>query len=335
VSGKQGPSPAAPAPTSASSDDELPDELLLLGIDGGGTKTIAVLALHQAHAAPRTIGRGTGGPANPRAAGWATVQQHIADAIDAAFATAGRPRTRVAALCLGMAGAGHASVRETMYAWCAQQQLAERWAVVHDAQIILRAGAQQGPGIALISGTGSLAYGVTADGHSARAGGWGYLLGDEGSGYAIGLAALRAMVRETDGRAPATQLTASLLPTLGVPSTWDLIPLVHEDPGARRRIASLAPLVLAVAEQGDAVAQQIRDRAARELTDMVAAVSQALALGPSPYQLVFSGGLLQHHPALREAILQQLAQRRVAPQSSAVADDPACGAVLLARNLLA
>lgn len=328
--GKRRPSSALPASTSASSGDEL-----LLGIDGGGTKTIAVLALHQAHAAPRTIGRGAGGPANPRAAGWATVQQHIAGAIDAAFAAAGRPRTRVAALCLGLAGAGHQSVRETMYAWCAHQQLAVRWAVVHDAQIILRAGVQQGPGIALISGTGSLAYGVTAEGRSARAGGWGYLLGDEGSGYAIGLAALRAMVRETDGRAATTQLTARLLPTLDVPSTWDLIPLVHEDPDARHRIASLAPLVLAVAEQGDAVAQQIRDQAARELTDMVAAVLQTLALAPPPYQLVFSGGLLQHHPALREAILQQLAQRQAAPQSSAVADDPAYGAVLLARDLLA
>lgn len=309
--------------------------LLLLGVDGGGTKTTAVLAIYQSHAAPRTIGRGTSGPSNARSSGWEKVQQNIADAIGAAFAAAGRTRERVAALCLGMAGAGHESVRDALYQWCAQQELAVRWSVVHDAQIILRAGAQQGPGIALISGTGSLAYGEMADGRSARAGGWGYLLGDEGSGYAIGLAALRAIAQATDGRGPVTRLAASLLAQLGLHSPWELIPLLHEDREARYRIASLAPLVLAAAEDGDPVAQHIQDQAAQQLSGMVTAVARSLALPPHTYHLAFSGGLLQHQPALRDAVLRHLAAQHAAPRRDTVVDDPAYGAVLRAGDLLA
>jgi N-acetylglucosamine kinase-like BadF-type ATPase len=314
---------------------ELDTPSLLLGIDGGGTKTTALLAVYQPAAAPRAIGRGVSGPSNARSSGWETAKQNIAQAISAAFAAAGRTSERVAALCLGMAGAGHASVRAELHKWCAQQQQAARWLVVHDAQTILRAGAQQGPAVALISGTGSLAYGGTADGHSARAGGWGHLLGDEGSGYAIGIAALRAIARATDGRGPATQLAASLLTQLGLHSPWDLIPLLHEDREARYRIASLAPLVLAAATEDDAVAQHIQGQAAEELSGLVAAVAQSLAFADRNYHLVFSGGLLQHQPALRDAVLRQLAEQHAAPQSSTVVEDPAYGAVLLAGDLLA
>ncbi len=319
-------SPRAPEPSAP---------LLLLGVDGGGTKTTAVLATHHADTGPHTIGRGVSGPSNPRSSGWEIAKQNIADAVGAAFAAAGRTRERVAALCLGMAGAGHESVRDELYQWCAQQELAVRWSVVHDAQIILRAGTQQGTGIALISGTGSLAYGQTSDGRSARAGGWGYLLGDEGSGYAIGLSALRAIARATDGRGSDTRLAASLLAQLGLHSPWELIPLLHEDREARHRIASLAPLVLAAAEDGDLVAQHIQDQAAQELSGMVAAVARSLAFTHHTYHLAFSGGLLQHQPVVRDAVLRHLAEHHSAPQTSTVVEDPAYGAVLLAGDLLA
>ena len=320
------PSPHAPDPRV---------QLLLLGVDGGGTKTTAALAIRHPDGAPRTIGRGVSGPSNPRSSDLASAQQNIARAVGAAFAAAGRTRERVAALCLAMAGAGQESVRDPMQRWCEQQGLATRCRVVHDAQIILRAGAPQGPGIALISGTGSFAYGRTLSGHSARAGGWGHLLGDEGSGYAIGLSALRAIARATDGRDSDTRLTPSLLAHLGLRSPWELIPALHKDREARHRIASLAPLVLAAAGDGDLVAQHIQAQAAEDLGGLVVAVARTLAFAHEAYHLAFSGGLLQHHLVLRDMVLRHLAEHRLAPQTSVVVEDPVHGALLLASDLLA
>lgn len=307
---------------------------LLLGVDGGGTKTTAVLAARPADAPFVTLGRGVSGPSNPRSSGWDTALQNIDSAVGAAFAAAGRARERVAALCLAMAGAGHELARERLYQWCERQDLAIAWRIVHDAQIVVRAGTAEGTGIALISGTGSLAYGQTPDGRAARSGGWGYLLGDEGSGYAIGLAALRAIARATDGRGPDTCLTPRLLPHFGLLDPWELIPAVYDDRDARHRIAALAPTTLAVAAEGDPVAQDIQDRAAGDLAAMVIAVARSLACADPGFHLVFSGGLLQHQGVLRDAVLRHLAGCQRAPQTSTVVEDPVHGAVLLANDLL-
>ena len=253
------------------------DESLILGVDGGGSKTVAVLAVRRPDAVPRAPWAAAwAGPSNPRACGLAIAQQNIADAVREAFEAAGQQPAPVAALCLAVAGAGHAAIREEMYRWCAQQALADRWRVVHDAEIILRAGVQAGPGIALISGTGSLAFGMAASGRSARAGGWGHLLGDEGSGYALGLAALRAVARATDRRGPETRLTAMLLEHLGLQDPWELIPTLHAEQHARHRIAAAAPVVLQAAADGDLVAMQIRDQAAQDLGGMTVAVARSL-----------------------------------------------------------
>lgn len=308
---------------------------LLLGIDGGGSKTTAVLAEYTADAALIRLGAATGSPTNPRSVGWDRAAENLTAVVGAAFQAAGLEPRPVAALCLAMAGGGHATMRKQLEAWCADQALAGIWCVVHDAQIILRAAEPDGPGIALISGTGSLAYGQTPDGRQARAGGWGYLLGDEGSGYAIGLAALRAVAAATDGRGSPTAITPLVLAQFGVSSAWDLIPAVYENQQPRHAIAALAPLVLATAEQGDTVAQSIRDQAARDLAELVTAVARALDCRAQGYCLSISGGLLVHHAALRQALLQQLAQRHSSPRSTVVVAEPVQGALLLARDMLA
>jgi N-acetylglucosamine kinase-like BadF-type ATPase len=310
------------------------DESLILGVDGGGTKTVAVLAVRRPDEAPLAVGRGMAGPSNPRAYGLAIAQQNIAGAVREAFETAGRQRAPVAALCLAVAGAGHASIREAMYRWCEQQALADRWRVVHDAEIILRAGVHAGPGIALISGTGSLAFGTAASGRSARAGGWGHLLGDEGSGYAIGLDALRAVAQATDRRGPETRLTCMLLEHLGLRDPWELIPTLHAEQNVRHRIAAAAPVVLQAAADGDLVALRIREQAAQNLSSMTIAVARSLDFGCREYQLAFSGGVFQHHAALRDAVLRYLDQHQLTPRAMAVVHEPVDGALLLAQDML-
>ncbi|MHB8973400.1 MAG: N-acetylglucosamine kinase [Pirellulaceae bacterium] len=310
-------------------------ESLILGVDGGGSKTVAVLAAWRLDAPPRAMGRGVAGPSNPRACGSAMAQQNIAAAIHAAFEVAHQQPTPVAALCLAVAGAGHAAIREEMDRWCAQQALADRWRVVHDAEIILRAGVHAGAGIALIAGTGSLAFGKASSGRAARAGGWGHLLGDEGSGYALGLAALRAVARATDHRGPETCLTSMLLEYLGLQDPWELIPTLHAEQNVRHRIAAAAPVVLQAAADGDLVAVQIRDQAAEDLGGMAAAVARSLAFTSHAYRLAFSGGVFQHHAEFRDAVCRYLDQHQLTPQAITVVQEPVDGALLLAQDILA
>src|SRR5581483_5378036 len=127
----------------------------------------------------------------------------------------------------------------------------------------------EGWGVALVAGTGSMAFARAPDGRTARAGGWGYLLGDEGSGYALALAALRAVVRDADGRGPATRLTSRLLAHFGAVLAQDLVRLVYGGGVDRAALAAVAPYVLEAAAAGDEVAAEIMAGQAEELADLV------------------------------------------------------------------
>ena len=177
----------------------MPRSQLLLGVDGGGSKTVAWLATGDPGESPRTLGRGAAGPSNPLAVGFDTALANLDTAIDAAFRDAQSARCRVAAATLGLAGSDRGTVREKVEQWAcgefreasgeyrgaSDRQLAERVVIVHDAALVLAAAVGNSSGIALISGTGSLVFGRDTAGRTARAGGWGWLLGDEGSGFAL------------------------------------------------------------------------------------------------------------------------------------------------------
>jgi N-acetylglucosamine kinase-like BadF-type ATPase len=194
-------------------------EHLVIGIDGGGTKTLAWLAEREPHAAAQPIGVGLAGPSNPQAVGLDLAGANILQAIRQSFAAAGCEAGPVAAVCLALAGVGREPIRRQMMTWCCHQELAGDVLVTNDAMAVLAAGTPSGWGAALIDGTGSFAFGMTADGSCQRTGGWGYLFGDEGSGYAIGLAALRAVTQAVDGRGPSTILTDRVLEHLSVAGT--------------------------------------------------------------------------------------------------------------------
>jgi N-acetylglucosamine kinase-like BadF-type ATPase len=306
----------------------------VLGVDGGGTKTCAALAQIDETGQMSVLGRGLSGPANPRATSLRVAQHQILLAIEAAFAAAHQPPTPVAAIGLGLAGTGHPATRSAMEEWCAQLPLAPRCRVVHDAEIILRAGSSTGVGIALISGTGSLAYGSDVQGVTARAGGWGHLWGDEGSAYAIGVAALRAVAQAADRRGAPTQLVELLLRHAGADSPSDLVPIFHPGPDARRLIAALAPVVFQTAEKGDPVARRIIAGAAEDLSQMVRSVVQALAFESGAYALVCAGGVLIQQKALRESVVTRLTELALPPGSIHLAADPVLGALRLAADLL-
>jgi len=156
---------------------------LILGIDGGGTKTVAWLAACRESDEPVVLGRGTAGPSNPQAVEPPVAFENLGRAIDEAFDDAELEPGTVDAAVLAVAGSGRAEQQRAIEQWAEHRALARRVRVVHDALPVLAAGSPEGWGVALIAGTGSLAYGCLCDGrssegHSARAGGWGYLFGD-------------------------------------------------------------------------------------------------------------------------------------------------------------
>jgi N-acetylglucosamine kinase-like BadF-type ATPase len=312
---------------------------LVIGVDGGGTKTVAWLAPLDDPSGRAVLGRGLAGPGNPRAAGFDVAQANIAQAIEAAFFDAKLPRLPAAAACFGLAGAGRAAEQEQIAAWATARGIAAKVRVCHDAEPILAAAAPDNVGIALIAGTGSLAWGRNAAGETARAGGWGYLLGDEGSGYAIAIAGLRAAMRAADGRGPRTDLLAGLLQKLGAASPDELVAKVYATEMSREQLAALANVVFDYVAT-DETAATIIHTAARDLGELVVAVARELNFSDTCYTLAMTGGALVHQTYYRDVVLtavdlQSRLQKSSPPSQYVVVEEPVLGAVRLARSLAA
>src|SRR5215468_2613685 len=202
--------------------------------------------------------------------------------------------------------------------------------IVNDALIALQAGIGDAPGIVVVSGTGSIAYGRNARGEAARAGGWGYVLGDEGSGYWIGRFALRAVVRHADGRGRETSLTSRLLGHFDLTGPSELIHKVYHQELAPSAIGALAHYVQEARDDGDLVAAVILDQAAEELAATAAAVMKRLEMDHESFSFVLAGGMFHAVPWLCDQLNVLL--RSLATQSRTIRleEDPALGAVQLA-----
>jgi N-acetylmuramic acid 6-phosphate etherase len=300
---------------------------LLLGIDGGGTGTVALLAEATSGA---VLGRGEAGPSNLQAVGAAAALGALEDAVSRAFAAAGLERRPARAACLGLAGAGRPEDQAVIRSWAERVGLARAALVTSDTALLLAAGTPDGWGVALVAGTGSMALARTAAGATARAGGWGYLLGDESSGYALALAGLQAVVRADDGRGAATRLTECLLQELGLVRPADLVRAVYQDGRDRAALAALAPAVLRAADEGDAVAEGIVNGAAGELAETAVAAARKLGLGRQTVPLALAGGLLLGSSKYRQRVLEALAARGLHAGPVALVREPAEGALRLA-----
>jgi glucosamine kinase len=298
---------------------------IFIGIDGGGTRTTAV-----AHdEAGRELARLQGGAGLVRSTEPTAGAAALADLTERVLRAAGAapPAT---ALCCALAGAGRHEDRIAIAAALQREAIAERIRVITDADAAFHDAFATGPGILLIAGTGSIAIGRgAAGGPLTRVGGWGALLGDEGSGYAIGRAALRACARAHDGREGETTLLPTILTHLGLDAAEELI---HWGGAAtKREIAALAPLVLATADKGDAAALAIADGATRELIGHLDSMIRTLAPWPEPPTLAFAGGLIASSGPLRTRLVRSL-ETAASPRILDSAVDAARGAATLARG---
>jgi N-acetylmuramic acid 6-phosphate etherase len=303
-------------------------DTLVLGIDGGGTRTVAILAAPEPGGGWRLLGRGEAGPSNQQAIGPAAALAALDAATAAAFAAAGKVRQPVKAACLGLAGSGRPGDQEIIRDWAARVALAPAVDVIEDAALLLAAGTPDGWGVAVVAGTGSMAFARGPEGSTARSGGWGYLMGDEGSGYAVAAAGLKAVARAADGRGPATALTERLLAAHGLKRPEELVSVVYRGCD-RAAVAALAPLVLETATAGDPTADEIVRAAAGELAAAAAAAARSLGL-TSSLPVALAGGLLLSSAGYRERFLTALAGHGFIAAPVAVVAEPAEGAVRLA-----
>lgn len=295
---------------------------LYLGVDGGGSTVRAVVV----DAALQVRGEASGPAVNPSALGRDEAAQRVIAAMRAALASAGAAPEQVRAVGIGVAGADAAYAADWLRAVVAAAVPGAQAVPSSDYEIALVGGHGARRGLLLLAGTGSLAYGVNAAGAAALAGAWGYLLGDEGSGYWLGAQGLRAVARMHDGRGRATALAPALLGALGLETAQALIPWLYAAPRVSD-VARLAPLVLACAADGDAVARGLVERAARELALAARAVRRRLGLDTSALP-VFTGSLLTADNALRAEVCRLLGiGAPVTPRYP-----PVIGAALLARD---
>jgi N-acetylglucosamine kinase-like BadF-type ATPase len=296
----------------------------VIGIDAGGTKTVCQLADGEGRRLVETRGPG----ANLQAAGELQVEKVLHEVMDRAIeeCRCGMP----GAICLGMAGVDREEDSRTVWAIMRRIGYKARLVIVNDALIALEAGIGDGPGIVVISGTGSIAYGRNQKGQAARAGGWGYVLGDEGSGYWIGRAAIRAVLRESDDRGEHTLLTPLLLRHFEVKRPQDLLHAVYYRGVKPPEIAALAPYVQEAFTQGDRVATGILDGTVRELVASAVSVARRLEMLEGRFVLLLAGGIFRGLHWLVQELPERLAPAAPNATVRLLDREPAEGAVRLA-----
>jgi N-acetylglucosamine kinase-like BadF-type ATPase len=295
----------------------------VLGIDAGGTKTVCLLADGEG----RVLSEARGGGANLQAAGELEVEKTLHRVMDDAL---GDRDVVPQAICLGMAGVDRGDDAAVVRAIMRRIGHKARVLVTNDALVALVAGAGHEPGIVVIAGTGSIAYGRNAAGRAARAGGWGYVLGDEGSGYWIGRLALRAVVRQADGRGRPTALTPLILEHFKVAKPQDLVHEVYHRNLKPSAIAQIARQVQQAMAEGDAVAASILENGARELIASADSVATQLGMHQAPFTFFLAGGIFHAVPWLASTLTERLP--RLAPHATVrmIDREPAYGAVLIA-----
>jgi glucosamine kinase len=271
---------------------------ILIGADVGGSKTAVGVSEGR-----EVLARAEGPGAAVRPGRALASAGMIAEVVRRALASVGRLSGDV--LLAGAAGAGRDPERTELAKALRGENLATQVEVTTDVELALAGAFESGPGIVVSAGTGSIAVGRDTNGARRRIGGYGWQMGDEGSGYAIGRAALGAVSRAHDGRSPRTALTDRIL---AATRSADFDALVRWSASASpAEIASLAPHVLEVAAQGDPLAQGIADYAARELSQLAICLLPQLEAEP-PVGVAVTGGLLTEDRPLRRTVLARLGE---------------------------
>jgi N-acetylglucosamine kinase-like BadF-type ATPase len=306
---------------------------LIIGIDGGGTKTAVRIASVGQDGAIEVLGEGYGGPSNVRTVGAAHAKTNLDVAIDAAHSAADTAAVTIDYAVLALAGSSLPDVQHVIGEWAGQRGLAEHVDIVHDAEAVLTLGIRQGRGIGLIVGTGSVAMGVNAGGEKTVIGGWGHLFGDQGSGFDLGRRALAAVANAVDGIGAQTILSDEVTRRLQIDDPREIARKLSLAVDVRQEMAALAPFVINAAKNGDDVAMGIVDAGAAAAAALVAATTSRLQLG-NDAPLALAGGIACSGEFFRNKLLGELRVLGIEPEPMNVVADPVEGSLIMARDRL-
>jgi glucosamine kinase len=295
------------------------DMSVFLGIDGGGSN----LRLAVTDAALHILAETRRGSANPSSIGWDAAKALIQGAIREVTTQAGA----IEAVGIGIAGAAASHSADWLREVVGEVLPHARVVPGSDMEIALAGANGERRGVLVLAGTGSVAYGVNDAGESIQVGGWGYLIGDEGSGYAIGLEALRTITRQADETHPyQSVIYKQVMEALALSQPKDLIAWLYRGESRTREIAGLAAVVLDAAKEGDARAVEILDTAADDLRRLAETVIRRLAMPEA--KIAFAGGLLSEPNPLS----LRLCQRLNLSAFPVAKYPPVIGAALLAKH---
>jgi glucosamine kinase len=305
-----------------------PDARFVMGVDGGATKTLAaVLDLHT-----RTLHLAHGGPSNEDAVGAQAAVRALLETADEAIARAGLAREDLAAAVLAVAGTDTAAVAANVRA-----ARTDAWIVVNDVVGAWATATGAGPGIATVSGTGSNVFGIGPEGRAWRAGGWGHLLGDEGSGYWFGIQSIKAALRDREASGPKTALSDAAPAFFGAASVEALASLVYSKPLTKGEIAAFAIETARLADGGDVVARELYERGARELGVQIAAVIRMTGLaekspGGRPFPVGLIGSAFKAGAVFVEPLARAVHEHAPDARIETVEMAPVGGSLLLAAR---
>jgi len=309
----------------------------VIGMDGGGTKTAAIIAALDG----TIVAEHVAGPSNFQIIGVETAAQTIFSLVNECCRSAHCEPGQVLTVALGLTGAGRAADQKRMADGLKQYSLSQgvklrRILVESDARIALEGAFKGAPGIILIAGTGSIAFGKDAAGVVHRVGGWGRILGDEGSGYFIGRSGLTAVTRFIDGRGNKTLLTKLVAEKFQLRDQTEIITAVYKN---SFDVASVAPLVLEAAGKKDEVSRLIVEQAAAELTDHIRSLAGKLMpvsrrKVKAKIPVSFIGGLIANDTLLKRMLETQLAATLPHVHVAEPMSPPAFGAVVMSLTSL-
>jgi N-acetylglucosamine kinase-like BadF-type ATPase len=298
-----------------------------LGFDGGGTKTDCVLLDSKG----AVIAEGHGGPANPLRSGYDGAFSSLREAAAGAIAVANIVPANIKGVCAGLAGAGRRSVVRRVMVFLSREFPFALTQVASDYEVALEAAVGAGPGVVLIAGTGSVAYGRNAAGETARAGGYGPWIGDEGSAFEIGRRAVSAVARSRDMVVPVTVLAEMISAVLDCPDWDDLLLRIMKNPDDI--FPKLFPVVAEAANAEDSAAKEIMFASAIGLGHQAMIVIRRLGMKDEQFPLVKCGGVFGHSQMLDALLDSVLASGALRAKLSRLEISPALGAARMAARL--
>ncbi|MGM0366259.1 MAG: BadF/BadG/BcrA/BcrD ATPase family protein [Actinomycetota bacterium] len=303
----------------------------VLGVDGGATKTTAGIS----DINENMLSQYVAGASNYHSVGIDKARENLNEAVFSAIGDAGLDNVEFASSCFGFAGYNTAHDRKYYERIVFNKKLkallkADKVLIYNDTRVGLAAGSDCQDKLILIAGTGSNCYGLNREGREAKSNGWDYILADEGSGYSIGLKALRAVMRAYDGRGEKTLLSEAIFKEIGAESIADLISWTYQEPFSKDRIGALSITVCDTAKKGDRISQDILAQEAKEAEISVNAVVDKLGLEDKKFDLVLVGGNFKCEKYFKAVLTRNLKARYKKINFLPPTHDPVFGAVKLA-----